>query len=48
MSLVPEKRKCEKCGRKYKFAPDSGMIRCPHCYKDDYKKRSIISKSRIK
>lgn len=38
MSILPEKRKCIKCGRWYWFNPDVGKIRCPHCHKKDYKR----------
>ena len=32
MSIVPEYRKCKKCGKLYSFNPDVGQMRCPNCY----------------
>ncbi|MBQ0100298.1 MAG: hypothetical protein KBS39_02175 [Lachnospiraceae bacterium] len=34
MSLLPEKRKCPKCGKIYSFNPDVGKIFCPNCKND--------------
>jgi predicted nucleic acid-binding Zn-ribbon protein len=31
MTLVPEKRKCTKCGHVYSWNPDVGKMFCPKC-----------------
>lgn len=32
MTLVPMKRKCEKCKKEYIYNPDVGNIICPFCH----------------
>ena len=39
MSILPEKRKCIKCGGWYWFNPDVGKIWCPHCHGKDLKSK---------
>lgn len=31
MSVLPIKRKCQGCGKSFKFNPDVGKIGCPYC-----------------
>lgn len=33
MTILPQWKKCKKCGRTYDWNPDVGITGCPYCMK---------------
>ncbi len=43
MTMLPMRKTCSKCHRKYDWNPDVGNMLCPYCYGLGKQKKNILN-----
>ena len=42
--MMPQWKRCPRCGKRYDWNPDVGVFKCPYCMEKDLKRVEKIKK----